>query len=309
MFVAFIGFPAATGIALVADDIISMTYHGSSAETIPLMRILALSIPIVVIDMVLGMVMFASDRQKQWMILGVVTMFINPAINIFAIPYAVDRFDNGAIGAATATVVTELVVLGGALFLVPRGVMDRATTSFVLRCLAAAATMAVIVLALGDIPLAAKIAVGVLSYAAATLLSALADASRARSGSGRNSAPGQPHPRSRLHPRRPRFRPQPSWSDMPQSNSAARRRVSAVICTRNRPDMIRQAVTSVLANDHPDFDLTIIDQSTTDETRQAIADLIEGDPRLSYMHTTEAGLSRVQHRHHAYHGRRAGIHR
>jgi O-antigen/teichoic acid export membrane protein len=170
MFVAFIGFPAATGIALVADDIISMTYHGQFRETIPLMRILALSIPLVVIDMVLGMVMFASDRQKQWMILGAVTMFINPAINIFAIPYAVDHFDNGAIGAATATVVTELVVLGGALVLVPRGVMDRATTSFVLRCLAAAATMAVIVLALGDIPLAAKIVVGVLSYAAATLL-------------------------------------------------------------------------------------------------------------------------------------------
>ena len=120
MFVAFIGFPAATGIALVADDIISMTYHGQFRETIPLMQILALSIPIVVIDMVLGMVMFASDRQKQWMILGAVTMFINPAINIFAIPYTVDRYGNGAIGAAIATVVTELVVLGGAIYLVPR---------------------------------------------------------------------------------------------------------------------------------------------------------------------------------------------
>ena len=80
---------------------------------------------------------------------------------------------------------------------------------------------------------------------------------------------------------------------MSQSNSTARHRVSAVICTRNRPDMIRQAVTSVLANDHPDFDLTIIDQSTTEDTRQAIADLIDSDPRLVYVHTVEAGLSRA----------------
>jgi glycosyltransferase involved in cell wall biosynthesis len=65
------------------------------------------------------------------------------------------------------------------------------------------------------------------------------------------------------------------------------------MCTRNRPDKIRQAVTSVLANDHPDFDLTIIDQSTTDETRVALADLIETDARLSYVHTVEAGLSRA----------------
>lgn len=80
---------------------------------------------------------------------------------------------------------------------------------------------------------------------------------------------------------------------MSQSSSAARPRVSAVMCTRNRADKIRQAVASVLANDHPDFDLTVVDQSSTDESRQAIADLIEGDTRLLYVHTVEAGLSRA----------------
>ena len=40
--------------------------------------------------------------------------------------------------------------------------------------------------------------------------------------------------------------------------------VSAVICTRNRPDKIGHAVASVLASGYPNFDLTVIDQSTTD---------------------------------------------
>jgi hypothetical protein len=52
--------------------------------------------------------------------------------------------------------------------------MDRATTSFLLRCLAAVSTMALVVLALGDIPFAAKIAVGVLTYAAAAVIFRLA---------------------------------------------------------------------------------------------------------------------------------------
>ena len=47
--------------------------------------------------------------------------------------------------------------------------------------------------------------------------------------------------------------------------------VSAVICTRNRPDKIGNAVESVLANTYPNFDLTIIDQSTNGETEAIVA--------------------------------------
>jgi glycosyltransferase involved in cell wall biosynthesis len=69
--------------------------------------------------------------------------------------------------------------------------------------------------------------------------------------------------------------------------------VSAVICTRNRPDKIGNAVTSVLANIGPSFDLTVIDQSTTDETERVLAPIAAGDTRLKYVHSDEAGLSRA----------------
>ena len=46
--------------------------------------------------------------------------------------------------------------------------------------------------------------------------------------------------------------------------------VSAVICTRNRPDVVGQAVASVLASAYAPFDLTVIDQSTTDATACAL---------------------------------------
>jgi glycosyltransferase involved in cell wall biosynthesis len=69
--------------------------------------------------------------------------------------------------------------------------------------------------------------------------------------------------------------------------------VDVVICTRNRDASIGAAVSSVLANDHKSFRLTIIDQSTTDATQQALESIIRADDRLTYIHVDEAGLSRA----------------
>jgi glycosyltransferase involved in cell wall biosynthesis len=69
--------------------------------------------------------------------------------------------------------------------------------------------------------------------------------------------------------------------------------VSAVICTRNRADKIAHAVASVLANDYPGFDLTIIDQSTSDDTHVALEPIMASDPRVRYIHSDQAGLSRA----------------
>jgi glycosyltransferase involved in cell wall biosynthesis len=69
--------------------------------------------------------------------------------------------------------------------------------------------------------------------------------------------------------------------------------VSAVICTRNRPDKIRNAVESVLANTYPNFDLTIIDQSTNGETEEISRRVGERDGRIRYQRMSKSGLSRA----------------
>jgi glycosyltransferase involved in cell wall biosynthesis len=68
-------------------------------------------------------------------------------------------------------------------------------------------------------------------------------------------------------------------------------RVSVVICTRDRPDKIGAAVTSVLANNHPDFDLIVVDQSTTPATGKVLQPIAKDDSRLKYVHLSKAGLS------------------
>lgn len=70
-------------------------------------------------------------------------------------------------------------------------------------------------------------------------------------------------------------------------------RISVVICTRNRPDKIAAAVTSVLANDYPAFDLTVVDQSTTKATEEVLTTFIEGNHQVTYVPVDGPGLSRA----------------
>ena len=72
--------------------------------------------------------------------------------------------------------------------------------------------------------------------------------------------------------------------------AASTPRISAIICTRNRPELIGQAVESVLANEHPQFELVVVDQSDTYDSKRALSE-VAGDPRLSHIQTDRVGLS------------------
>jgi GT2 family glycosyltransferase len=48
---------------------------------------------------------------------------------------------------------------------------------------------------------------------------------------------------------------------------------------------------SVLANNHPDFDLIVVDQSTTPATEKVLQPIAKDDSRLNYVHLSKAGLS------------------
>lgn len=67
-------------------------------------------------------------------------------------------------------------------------------------------------------------------------------------------------------------------------------KVSVIICTRNRGNLITLTLESVLANIYESFEVLVIDQSTNDETKSAIQSLLI-DPRLIYIRTNTSGLS------------------
>ena len=167
--VAFVATPAGVGVALVASSLVTMLYDAEFQPTVVLMQILAIHIPIVAIDIVLGSVLVAADRQRQWMFIGVGAAVFNPIMNLVAIPLAESLFGNAAIGAAVTTVLTEGLLLVGFLALRPAGVLDRPTTSFVLRTAVASVTMVPVVVVLGGAPVVVLIVAGATTYGLACL--------------------------------------------------------------------------------------------------------------------------------------------
>ena len=179
----FVGTPMAIGIALVSGDIIRLFHYPADfSNAIPLMRILSIHIPIVAMDMILAMALTAKDRQKAWLMVGLIAALFNPAVNLYAIPATRHEYANGAIGASIVTVATELVMMVGAIWLRPIGVLDRRTVSFIGRTLLAALLMVPPVVMVAGAPLALKVLLGAATFGVGSWVFRLVGISECRSG-------------------------------------------------------------------------------------------------------------------------------
>jgi len=174
--------PMALGIMLLPDRIVhALHWSDSFQHSILPIVLLAPSFPLVAVDMMIGTALNARDRQRQWALTGVAAAVLNPTLNLILIPYAQQRFGNGAIGAATVTTLTELFMMVVGLCLMPRGVLVRDTARWALRCLCACLVMVVVVLLLRDAFLPVPVIVGALAYVAASLSLGTLSLSDARS--------------------------------------------------------------------------------------------------------------------------------
>ena len=168
--VVLITVPAATGLAVVADDLIRFIYRGGDYDSsIVIMRILAIQIPITALTTMLATALVAADRVGRYMWVAATAAVLNPIACYFLIHYAEDRWSNGAIGSASVMVATEVLVMGGALAFRSPGVMDRAATVHLVRVLLSAGAMAGAVLAVHNANVFVQVGVGVVTYGAASL--------------------------------------------------------------------------------------------------------------------------------------------
>ncbi len=67
--------------------------------------------------------------------------------------------------------------------------------------------------------------------------------------------------------------------------------ISILVCTRNRPEDLALALPGILAQDYPNFEVVLIDQSTDDRSAQWIEQHCQNDPHLRYIRTQTVGLS------------------
>lgn len=67
---------------------------------------------------------------------------------------------------------------------------------------------------------------------------------------------------------------------------------SVIICTYNRADRLPRSIGSVLAQTFADFEIVVVDDGSTDETRRVVSSA--RDPRVQYVHRENGGISRAR---------------
>ena len=111
-----------------------------------------------------GPVVIAAKRQIVWTWVMAGATIVNPAINAVLIPMTQKRLGNGAVGAAIALLLTEVVIVAAGFWIVGRGVADRRMLRRVGLSAVASAAMWGVSFALRDLGAAVSVAAGGLTF-------------------------------------------------------------------------------------------------------------------------------------------------
>lgn len=134
--------PLAAGLALLSKPFISfLPYPDAFQNSVPVLTLLAMTIPATAFLTMFGTIAIATDRQKVWAYALLSTVLLNVAGNAVAIPYFQAVYGNGGTGAAITTLGCETFMVIVGLTLVPRGVMNAATVGALLKIGLATAIM------------------------------------------------------------------------------------------------------------------------------------------------------------------------
>lgn len=167
-----VSIPIALAFTILAPDILTFLRYPVSYQGAALpLRILALHVPLVGVDTLLGTALLATDKQRQWVTAGCIAAAFNPLANSIAIPLTQHLVGDGVVGAAVITVLTEVLMLIGALHLRPRGVRWSDIGGFASRCIMAAVPMAIVLFLTPMIWLPLRLGLSMMCYGAGALLS------------------------------------------------------------------------------------------------------------------------------------------
>lgn len=170
-YMMFVSVPIAAGTVMVARSILLLLYGEGPFENsaIPL-QIFGVSIFFICLDVMLGTILITREMQKQWSYAAIAAALLNPAMNLGLIPLGDRWLGNGGVGAAVATLLTEIFMMAMALRLLPPGILERRNLWVFLRALAAAAPMVAVLHFCSDLQIWFSVPLGGAVYCAGALL-------------------------------------------------------------------------------------------------------------------------------------------
>ncbi|MGH1363095.1 MAG: flippase [Calditrichia bacterium] len=157
-----VAMPIVAGGVLVADDLVIFLFGTEYASAAPVFAVLILSVFTVFGNLPFALTLIADNRQKQYMYAASTGALINIILNLFLIP----RY--GMMGAAFATIICEITVLGLIMYFARVGALKKILSSL------ATLIVPTVIMALAihslDLQVLLEIAIGAVCYVAGLFL-------------------------------------------------------------------------------------------------------------------------------------------
>jgi O-antigen/teichoic acid export membrane protein len=139
--VLLIGLPISVLTAMLSPWAIPLLFGSGYRNAVPVMMVLALCLPAMYLNIMLNQILIAAKRPMAWTWLMAGATVVNPILNYVLIRRFERLHHNGAIGAAVALLLTELLIVVAGMVLVGRRVLDAGSLWRVTRAALAAAGM------------------------------------------------------------------------------------------------------------------------------------------------------------------------
>jgi O-antigen/teichoic acid export membrane protein len=126
--VLLLGLPICVLTAMTAAPVIGLLFGPGYQQAAPVLTVLALVTPFMYLNIMLNQVVVAAKRQSIWTWIMAGATVVNPLFNLALIPLFQSHFANGAIGAAVALLLTEVLIVVVGFVVVGRKVLTAAST-------------------------------------------------------------------------------------------------------------------------------------------------------------------------------------
>jgi O-antigen/teichoic acid export membrane protein len=124
-----------SALYLFADHFVAILYgYGRFAETVSILRVSAIFVPLLFFTYLLASAIFAIGRNKALAVISIVRIAVCVVFGWLLIGYWQHQFGNGAIALVIVTGVAEIPAMIAYLALLPRGAVGSTTTLNAVRC-------------------------------------------------------------------------------------------------------------------------------------------------------------------------------
>ncbi|HSQ65926.1 MAG TPA: flippase [Polyangiaceae bacterium] len=158
------------GTFLFADVATGLVYGARGfAPAGAILRIFGLGLFAIFIDVLLGHALTAVGRTVGFAVTKAVSVVVSTGLDIVLIPHFQRHGGNGGIGVIVAFITSEVVVLAGSIYLLPRGSIGRSIAADVVRALATALATGALILLLPPLSPLLAIPLCVVAFTAVSL--------------------------------------------------------------------------------------------------------------------------------------------